>query len=90
MASDYLAKFILIGYYNENQDSGTKAERDEWSDDVFTRYNHHILDAAKQAGLEVSEESRSIMAVLASMAAGASPKTRAGQAVTAYLRYRGV
>ncbi len=90
MASDYLAKYILIGYYNENQEAGTKAERDEWSEDVFTRYNHHIVEAAQQAGLEVSEESRSIMAVLATMAPGASPKTRAGRAVNAYLLYRGV
>ena len=90
MASDYLAKFILIGYYQQNQDAGTKKEREEWSEDVFARYNDHIVAAATLAGLEVSEESRSIMAVLASMAPGAAPKAKASRAVTAYLMYRGV
>ena len=90
MPSDYLAKYVLIGYYNENEEAGTKQERDEFSEDIFTRFDHHIVAAAEAAGLEVSEESRSIMAVLATMAPGASPKVRAGRAVNAYLLYRGV
>ena len=90
MASDYLAKFVVIGFYSENQEVGTAAERQEWSDDVFERYNAHIVDACQQAGLEVSEESRSIMAVMATMAPGGTNKSRAGRAVTAYLEYRGV
>jgi hypothetical protein len=90
MASDYLAKYVLIGFYNENQDPGTAEDRAEWSEDVFTRYDHHIVKAAEEAGLEISVESRSIMAVLATMAPGAAAKTRAGQAVNAYLHYRGL
>jgi hypothetical protein len=89
MPSDYLAKIVLIGFYQQNQKAGTKDERDEFSEDIFRRYNDHIIDAALQAGVEVSEEARSIMAVLASMAPGASPKIRAGKAVTAYFEYRG-
>lgn len=89
MPSDYLAKIVLIGFYQQNQKAGTKAERDAFSEDIFTRYNDHILEAAVQAGVEVSDEARSIMAVLASMAPGASPKARAGRAVTAYFEYRG-
>jgi hypothetical protein len=90
MAADYLAKFVLIGFFAQNQSAGTKEERDEFRDDIFTRFNHHIVEAATQAGLDLSEESRSIMAVLASMAPGASPKSRAANAVRAYLNYRGV
>ena len=90
MASDYLAKYVLIGFYAQNQKAGTKQERDEFNENIFTRFDHHIVEAAQQAGLEVSEESRSIMAVLASIATGAAPKTKAGQAVKAYLEYRGV
>jgi hypothetical protein len=90
MASDYLAKYVLIGYYQENQDAGTNEERAEWSEDVFARYDHHIIEAAEKAGLDVSVESRSIMAVLATMAPGTAAKTRAGQAVNAYLLYRGL
>lgn len=89
MASDYLAKIVLIGYYQQNQTAGSKDERDRFSEDIFTRFDRHIVDAAQQAGIELSEESRSIMAVLASMAPGASAKTRAGNAVAAYFEYRG-
>lgn len=88
--ADYLAKYVLLAYYRQNQEAGTSEERDAFREDIFARFDHHIVDAATQAGLEVSEESRSIMAVLATLAPGASPKTRAGQAVKAYLEYRGV
>jgi hypothetical protein len=90
MAADYLAKYMLIGFFAQNQEAGSKEERDEFRDDIFTRFDHHIVEAATQAGLELSEESRSIMAVLASMAPGGSPKARAGNAVRAYVIYRGV
>ena len=90
MASDYLSKYVLIGYFNENQEAGTAAERTDWSDDAFDRYDAHIVAAATQAGLDVTVESRSIMVVLATMSPGQAPKTRAGQAVRAYLEYRGL
>ena len=90
MASDYEAKYVLIGFFAENQEAGERSDRDAFSEDIFTRYNHHIVDAAAKAGLELSTESRSIIAVLATMAPGASPKTRAGNAVKAYVEYRGV
>lgn len=88
--ADYLAKYVLLAYYGQNQEAGTSEERNAFREDIFARFDHHIVDAATRAGLEVSEESRSIMAVLATLAPGASPKTRAGQAVKAYLEYRGV
>jgi hypothetical protein len=90
MAADYLAKYVLIGFFKQNQVAGTKEKRDEFRDDIFARFDHHIVDAATEAGLELSEESRSIMAVMASMAPGASPKAKAGQAVRAYREYRGL
>lgn len=90
MAADYLAKYVLIGFYGQNQGAGSKQARDEFRKDIFTRFNHHIVEAAGKAGLETSEESRSIMAVLATTAPGAAPKTKAGNAVKAYLEYRGL
>lgn len=90
MASDYLAKIVLIAYYQQNQEAGTREDRDTFSEDIFERYNHHIVEAAQLANLETSDESRSIMAVLASMAPGASARTKAGQAVKAYREYRGL
>jgi hypothetical protein len=90
MPSDYQAKYILIGFYNENQSAGTSEDRAQWSEDAFTRYDRHIVEACVAAGLEPSVEARSIMAVLASMAPGTAPKTQARQAVKTYLEYRGI
>jgi hypothetical protein len=90
MPSDYLAKYVLLAFYAQNQEAGSKQDRDEFSEDIFARFDHHIVEAAEKAGLELSEESRSIMAVLASIAPGAAPKTRAGNAVKAYREYRGL
>ena len=89
MAADYLPKYILIGFYKQEQRAGSRQQRDKFRHDIFTRFNHHIVKAAEKAGLETSEESRSIMAVLATMAPGATSKTKAGNAVKAYLEYRG-
>ena len=86
----YESKFVLIGYFSENQEAGSVEERDQFSQDVFDRFDHHITTAAQQAGLVLSDESRSIIAMLSTMAPGASPKTKAGQAVKAYVEYRGL
>lgn len=86
----YEAKYVLIGYFNQNQEAGTPQERDEFRDNVFNRFDHHIVAAAQQAGLTLSDESRSIIAMMATMAPGTAPKTKAGQAVKAYVEYRGV
>lgn len=90
MPAQYLEKFVLIAFYGENQEAGTSEARAQFNQDIFDRFDHHITDAAEKAGLELSDESRAIMAVLATMAPGASPKTRAGQAVKAYREYRGL
>ena len=86
----YEAKYVLIGFYNENQQAGTPQQRDQFRDNVFTRFDHHIIAAAQQAGLTLTDESRSIIAMMATMAPGSAPKTKAGQAVKAYVEYRGV
>jgi len=86
----YESKFVLIGYFSENQEAGTVDERDQFSQDVENRFDQHITTAAQQAGLTLSDESRSIIAMMATMAPGSAPKTKAGQAVKAYVEYRGV
>jgi len=86
----YESKYVLIAYFNENQEAGTIDERDQFSQDVENRFDQHITTAAQQAGLPLSDESRSIIAMMATMAPGASPKTKAGQAVRAYVEYRGL
>lgn len=86
----YEAKYVLLGFYRQNQKAGTQQERDQFRDDAFARFDHHIEAAARQAGVELSDESRSIIAMIATMAPGTAPKTKAGQAVKAYVEYRGL
>jgi hypothetical protein len=86
----YEAKFVLLGFFSQNQKAGTQQERDQFRDDAFNRFDHHIEAAAQQAGIELSDESRSIIAMIATMAPGGAPKTKAGQAVKAYVEYRGL
>src|SRR5687768_806116 len=43
MASDYPSKFIILGYFIDKQESGTGEDRREWSDDLFDRYDEHIV-----------------------------------------------
>lgn len=90
MPSDYLSKYVLIAFYAQEQEAGTRDDRAQFSDDLFTRFDHHIVAAATEANLEVSVESRSIMAAMASQAPGSSPKVRAAHAVRAYREYRGL
>jgi hypothetical protein len=90
MASDYMTKYVLIGFYRENQKAGSAADRQAWSDAAFNRYDAHIVAACQAAGVDPSDEARSIIAVMATMAPGTAPKTRAGQAVQAYVEYRGL
>ena len=86
----YEGKFVLLGFFSQNQTAGTPQDRDRFRDDAFNRFDQHITDAAQQAGLTLSDESRSIIAMLATMAPGAAPRTKAGQAVRAYVEYRGM
>lgn len=86
----YEGKFVLLGFFSQNQTAGTAQQRDQFRDDAFNRFDQHITDAAQQAGLTLSDESRSIIAMIATMAPGAAPKTKAGQAVKAYVEYRGL
>lgn len=90
--TDYPSKIVLIGYFMQEQEAGTVAEREEFSQEIFYRYNTHILTAC--AGAEPplpdpSAEARALMAIMAERAEGGTAKRRAGNAVEAYLIHRG-
>ena len=90
MPSDYPGKIIILGYFVDKQDGGDAAKRAKWSEDLFTRFDAHIVAACKAAGLnDPSDEARAIMAVMAENAPGGAAKTKAGHAVAAYLVHRG-
>jgi hypothetical protein len=89
MASDYPSKFVILGYFIEKQEPGTGEERAEWSDDLFDRFDDHIIEACKGTAVEdPSDEARAIMAIMALKAPGKQSPTKARNAVAAYVAYR--
>ena len=71
---------------------GRGPHRAEFSQEIFDRYNDHLIAAcaAAQPPLpEPSAEARALMAIMAEHAKGGTPKRRAGDAVEAYLIHRG-
>lgn len=90
MPSDYPSKLIILGYFVDKQNAGDEAKRVKWSEDLFARFDAHVVAACKAGGLnDPSDEARAIMAVMAENAPGSNPKAKAGNAVAAYLTYRG-
>jgi hypothetical protein len=90
-ASDYPAKIVLVGYFIQEGEAGTADERAEFGQELFDRYDDHILDAcaAAEPPLEdPSAEARALMAVMALHAKG-NKKQQAQRAVEAYLIHRG-
>lgn len=91
MPSDYPSKIVILGYFVDKQAAGDRDDRTAWSDDLFARFDHHIVAACAAGGYDdPSEEARAIMAVMAENAPGGSPKTKANRAVASYLAYRGL
>lgn len=89
MAADYPSKLIILGYFIDNQVAGTGEERAAWADDLFERYDQHIVDACKGTPAEdASAEARAIMAIMALNAPGSQPAKKAKNAVAAYVAYR--
>ena len=91
MASDYPGRTILIGFFFEKQDAGTAAKRQQFSDELFNKFDAHIVAACGTAvpPLDPSPRIRATMAVMAQNAPGATNRIKAQRAVAAYLTFRG-
>lgn len=90
--SDYPSKVMLVGYFIKEQEAGTVQEREEFSQELFDKFDRHIRSAcaAAQPPLpDPSPEARALMAVMARHAKGGTNERRAGNAVEAYLIHRG-
>src|SRR5262245_56089848 len=90
--SDYPSKLVLVGYFIQKQEAETVDERDEFSQELFDRYDAHILAACAAAQpplVDPSPEARALMALMAEHAEGSTSKRRAQNAVEAYLIHRG-
>jgi hypothetical protein len=92
MASDYPGRTVLVGYFIENQEAGTVAERQQFSNDLFDAFDAHIVKACAAATppLDPTPRIRASIALMAQHATGANSKIRAGRAVQAYLEFRGL
>ena len=89
MASDYPSRLVILGYFIDKQDAGTGDKRAKWSDDLFDRFDEHIVDACQGTpAQDPSEEARAIMAIMALNAPGKQAPTKAKNAVAAYVAYR--
>jgi hypothetical protein len=91
MASDYPGRTILIAYFFENKEAGTTAERQQFSDELFNRFDAHIVTECANAvpPLDPSPRIRASIAVMAQNAPGATNKVKARRGVAAYLTFRG-
>jgi hypothetical protein len=90
--SDYPSKIVLVGFFIQEQKAGDTADREEFSQEIFDRYDADIVAACKAAQPPLpdpSAEARALMAIMAEHAKGSTAKRRAENAVEAYLIHRG-
>ena len=89
--SDYSSRIVLIGYFIQKGKAGSAAERAQWSQELYDRYDGDIIAACAGVAppLDPSPEERSIMAVIAAHAVGNSGE-QAQEAVAVYVTFRGV
>jgi hypothetical protein len=89
-ATDYPSKLILVAFFIQEQEAGTREERDAFSQQLFDDYDEHIVELCALATppIDPSPEARALMAIMALHAAG-NRKRQAQRAVEAYLIHRG-
>ena len=82
---------MLVGFFVENQDAGTAQQRDQFSQELFDKFNDAIIAAcaAAQPPLDPSPRIRAAIAVMAQNAPGSNNGVKARRAVQAYLVFRG-
>ena len=87
---DYDLDVILIGLVaHQNFEGGTEDSVVAYANDLFNRFNTHIVKAAARAGLDFDARERGIIACIAAMTPGTTPKESAMDAVATYIQLRG-
>jgi hypothetical protein len=89
--SDYPGRTILVGFFFEKQDAGSAQLRDKYSQEIFDKFDAHIVAACAAATppLDPSARVRAAIAVMAQNAPGGNNGVKARKAVAAYLTFRG-
>ena len=92
MPSDYPGRAMLVGFFFENQKAGSAKQRQQFSDDLFNKFDAHIVAALKTVTppVDPSARIRASIALMAQNAAGSNSGVKARKAVQAYLEFRGV
>jgi hypothetical protein len=83
---------MLVGYYFENKDAGSPEERQVFSQELFDKFDDHIVQALKAADPPIKDPSpriRASIAVMAQNAPGSNKGVKARRAVQAYLEFKG-
>lgn len=89
--TDYPGRTILLGFFFKFQKAGTAAQRSSFSQQLFDRFNAHIVSecAKTTPPIEPSPRIRATIAVIAENAPGSSPLIKARRGVQAYFEFRG-
>lgn len=83
---DYKLEIILIALIAHRQiDGGQEESVTVYANDLFGRFDKHIRDAAEAANLDADETVRSILAAIATLVPGGTPKECAREAVATYV-----
>ena len=82
---------MLIGFFFENQSAGSDAARRQFSQEIFDKFDAHIVAACAAATppLDPSARIRAAIAVMAQNAPGGNNAVKARRGVEAYLAFRG-
>jgi hypothetical protein len=89
--SDYPGRTILVGFFIQKQEAGTVTQREKFSQELFDKFDAHIVAACGAATppVDASPRVRASIAVMAQNAPGGNNGAKARRAVQAYLTFRG-
>ena len=89
--SDYPGRIVLVGFSFENQNAGTAQQRKQFSEELFGKFDTHIVAglAAATPPVDPSARVHGSIAVMAQNAPGSNNGVKARNAVQAYLAFRG-
>lgn len=90
--SDYPGRVVLLGFFVENGNAGSRQQREQFSQELFDAFNDKIVEAcaAINPPLDPSAEIRATIAVMAKNSPGNTKTVQAKRAVQGYVLFRGI
>ena len=89
--TDYPGRTILLAFFFKFQRAGSAPERRALSQQLFDRFNAHIVNecAGTTPPIDPTPRIRATIAVMAENAPGSTPLVKARRGVQAYFEFRG-